>query len=238
MSRVVQLKGKKGSLKWIQSAINQPAPRSIDNAILPFLKNASEISWSSPLIADDFAEYRDESFLEKIGATDLARDLSRFGPNRGPQWDALAVSGGDILLVEAKAHIQEMLSSPTQAGLESRKTIQRALKETAQFMRAKPIAPWTDAFYQLANRLAHLYFLRKHNRKAWLVLVNFVGDSDMGGPASAAEWQAAYKVAWHVLGIPDQNPLQRYVMHIYPDVADMSGQLALKQAGGASNLSC
>ena len=90
-------------------------------------------------------------------------------------------------------------------------------------MRAKPLAPWTDAFYQLANRLAHLYFLRKHKRKAWLVLVNFVGDGEMQGPASAAEWRAAYKVAWHVLGIPDQNPLQRYIVHIYPDVADMSG---------------
>lgn len=159
MSRSVQVKGTRGSLKWIQTAINQPAPRLIDKAILQSLKNASEISWRSPLAADDFAEYRDGSFLEKIEATNLANELSRFWPNRGPQWDALAVSDvGDVLLVEAKAHIQEMLSSPTQAGLASRKKIASSLKETAQFMRAKPLAPWTDAFYQLANRLAHLYF--------------------------------------------------------------------------------
>jgi hypothetical protein len=220
MPRVVQISGKKGSLKWIQSAINHPAPRWIDDAILPSLKNASKITWRSPLTADDHAEYRDESFLEKIEAADLARDLSRFWPNRGPQWDALAVSDvGDILLVEAKAHIQEMLSSPTQAGPKSRKKIARALKETAQFMRAKPLAPWTDAFYQLANRFAHLYFLRKHKKKAWLILVNVVGDSEMGGPTSPAEWQAAYKVAWHALGIPNQSPLKKYIIHLYPDVA-------------------
>ena len=220
MPRVVQLKGTKGSLKWIQSAINHPTPRSIDHAILPFLKDASEITWRSPLIDDDHAEYRDESFLEKIEAANLAKDLSRFWPNRGPQWDALAMSDvGDILLVEAKAHIQEMLSSPTQAGPTSRKKIARALKETAQFMRAKPLTPWTEAFYQLANRIAHLYFLRKHKKKAWLILVNVVGDSEMGGPASPAEWETAYKVAWHVLGIPDQNPLQKYIVHLYPDVA-------------------
>jgi hypothetical protein len=65
--------------------------------------------------------------------------------------------------------------------------IEKALNEITSYVRAKPRAPWSGTFYQLANRLAHLYFLRKHGFKAWLVLVNFVGDDDMSGPKSEQE---------------------------------------------------
>lgn len=75
-------------------------------------------------------------------------------------------------------------------------------------------------FYQLTNRLAHLCFLKRHNVKARLVLVNFVGDNDMRGPSSEEEWEAAYKVVWHVLGMSHDNPLLRDVIHIYPRVSD------------------
>ena len=90
-------------------------------------------------------------------------------------------------------------------------------------MREMPLAPWTDAFYQLANRLAHLHFLRTQWGRLGSYWSISLVTATMEGPASAGEWQAAYKVAWHVLGIPDQNPLQKYILHIYPDVADLSG---------------
>jgi hypothetical protein len=219
VTRVVQRQGEKGSLKWVQRAINLDGVRRIDDAILPYLKKASKISWCSPLQSDDMAEYRDSKFLEKIGAASLVAELSQFWPSRGPQWDALGVSDvDDIILVEAKAHIQEMLSAPSLARPESLEIITRALNETSLFLKAKPLAPWTNTFYQLANRLAHLYFLRKYDKKAWLVLVSFVGDVQMNGPSSQAEWEVAYKIAWHILGIPYQNPLQKFIVHIYPDV--------------------
>jgi hypothetical protein len=123
------------------------------------------------------------------------------------------------LLVEAKAHIGELCSPATQASPSSRKTIERALKDTISYVRAKPNAPWSGAFYQLANRLAHLYFLRKHGLKAWLVLINFVGDDDMSGPRSEREWNAAYQVVWHVLGVPKQHKLAPFIIEIFPDVS-------------------
>ena len=107
----------------------------------------------------------------------LLANLSKFCPNRGPQWDALGRSDkGDIVLVEAKAHIDEICSSPSAARPASLKKINAALNMTKSYLGAKPRAKWTECFYQLSNRLAHLYFLRKHGVNAWLILVNLIGD--------------------------------------------------------------
>jgi hypothetical protein len=46
MGRVRQSVGKRGSLKWIQKAINQVPPRKLDELILPNLKGARSITWS------------------------------------------------------------------------------------------------------------------------------------------------------------------------------------------------
>jgi hypothetical protein len=224
MTQVPQPVGARGSLKWIQRAVNQTPPRDLDGLILPRLAGAVGLTWVSPLRSDDYAEYRDAYFLEQVGVGHLSPALSAFWPGRGPQWDALARSDAqDILLVEAKAHVDELCSSPTDASEESRKKIEAALADTAAYLGAKPRAPWSQLFYQLANRLAHLHFLRKNECKAWLVLVNFVGDDKMKGPASAAEWEVAYQVAWHVLGVGKRHPLSKYIIHIYPDVAAFPG---------------
>lgn len=80
------------------------------------------------------------------------------------------------------------------------------------------MALWADVFYQLANRLTMLWFLRKEGVDARLVLVNFIGDQDMGGPNTADGWRAAYAVAWRVLGLSTRNKLSRYIVHAYPRV--------------------
>jgi hypothetical protein len=222
VGRFPQKCGTDGSLKWIQLAVNQSPVRYLDSLILPNLKGATSISWRSPLSSDGFAEYRDGAFLEKVGAGDLAADLAKFWPRHGPQWDALGCSdAGDILLVEAKAHIGELCSPATAASEPSRAMIESALAETAAHLGAKPIAEWTNAFYQLANRIAHLYFLRKRGKSAWLILVNFTGDAAMNGPASRAEWEAAYKVALHVLGLNSRHALARFIVDVYPAVTDL-----------------
>ena len=173
MGRVKQSISKRGSLKWIQKAINQKPPRKLDDLILPKLNRAKRVTWSSPLSSDDYAEYTDGDFLCKVGEPNMRSELETFWPNGGPHWDALGRSDtGDIILVEAKAHIAELCSSPSEARLASRKIIQAALSETVSHLGAKPRAEWTEVFYQLTNRLAHPHFLRKHGLKAWLILLN------------------------------------------------------------------
>lgn len=221
--RVVQPPGARGSLKWIQRAVNG-RPSLLDALILPRLGGATVIEWLSPLVGDDFAEYRDAAFLQRLGLSELTPALDEFWPRRGPQWDALARSDrGDILLVEAKAHVRELCSPPTQASGASRARIEEAFAETwaALGLTPEPLAAWTDLFYQFANRLAHLHFLRQHGQPAWLVLVNFIGDEDMGGPATAAEWEAAHAVVRHVMGLPARHPLSPFVLHIHPHVGEL-----------------
>jgi hypothetical protein len=218
MSRTPQPAGKRGSLKWIQRCVNHHGG-VIDAPILERLDGAGSISWLSPLIADDFAEYRDADFLNLLGLSRLAPQLKEFWPNRGPQWDALGVSDkGDILLVEAKAHIGELHSPPSAAGEKSARIIGAALLETATAFGVAAQTKWGANFYQLANRLAHLHFLRKHGVPAWLVLVNFTGDDDMCGPLDAAGWDGAYEDAHRALGITRDMPMLRHVMHVCPDV--------------------
>jgi hypothetical protein len=218
MSRVEQPSGQRGSLKWIQQGVNLNSA-ALSALILPKLAGAKTINWRSPLAGYQYSEYRDGEFLVQIGADQLVSELERFWPSRGPQWDALAqCDDGSVLLVEAKAHIGELCTTPSQAGVESLEKIEAALDETASFIGAKPRAPWSSVFYQLANRIAHLHFLRKHGIKAWLVLVSFVGDTEMKGPFGQAEWEAAYQVVWHVLGIPKRHKLSAYIVEVFPDV--------------------
>ncbi|MCK5274406.1 MAG: hypothetical protein KAR37_07155 [Alphaproteobacteria bacterium] len=185
----------------------------------------SSIQWLSPLPGDGFAEYRDEAFLGRLDVDLPKRPLAEFWPRRGPVWDGLGRSErGDLLLVEAKAHIGEMVSPPSQAGDESRKRIEAALDEVRDYLRIKNDADWTDRFYQYTNRLAHLYLLRVVNQlPAWLVFVHFVNDGDMGGPATREKWEGAIKVMRAVLGLRERHRLSKYVIDLFPDVRTLAG---------------
>lgn len=219
MTRVVQTPGTKGSLRWIQQAVNDRWD-ALDQPILAKLRGATRIEWRSPLEDDGFAEYRDGEFLDRIGLGNLRPALKEFWPERGPQWDALGVTDrGDVLLVEAKAHVAEMCSPGTAAGPESRERINHALVGCADGLGARPSrAAWTDHFYQLANRIAHLHFLRERDVPAYLVLVNFLNDPDMKGPTTPEAWEAAYEVAFHVMGLPKRHPMAQYMFEVFPDV--------------------
>jgi hypothetical protein len=221
MSRFPQGPGARGSLKWIQRLVNGNSAL-LDVAILPRLNGATAIRWVSPLASDDHAEYRDADFLKRLALPHLVPALRGFWPERGPQWDALGRSDkGDVLLVEAKAHIDELCSPGTGAGEASRARIEAALAGVADAHGITARASWADVFYQLANRLAHLHFLRSQGVAAWLVLVNVLGDDDMQGPATAAEWEAAYRVVLHVMGIGAGHRLLRHVIHVYPDAREL-----------------
>ncbi|HWA19403.1 MAG TPA: hypothetical protein VG757_10445 [Devosia sp.] len=215
--RVVQPEGSRGSLKWIQRAVND-RPSVIKAALVLGGLTAEGVEWLSPVRADAYAEYRDVAFLERIGSGHLASALADFWPRRGPQWDALARADDEILLVEAKAHVSEMLSPPTAASEKSRRQIERALAQTIEAFDARPLAAWTDVFYQLANRYAFLHLLNSRGVPARLALVNFVGDTEMSGPRSSAEWAAAYEVADHVMGLSRKHPYASRIHHVFVDV--------------------
>ena len=219
--RVVQPAGTRGSLKWIQRAVND-RPFVLQEALRASSLVHDEVRWLSPLATDDYAaEYRDTAFLELVSAGHLKLSLDTFWPRRGPQWDALGVVNSEVLLVEAKAHLQELCSPATAAGLPSLKVIESALSAASEAFRARPLAGWSSVFYQLANRFAFLHFLNSRGVPARLALVNFVGDDELRGPASAGEWRAAYEIVHHVMGIPARHPYSERVAEVFVDVNDL-----------------
>ena len=221
MGGVRQPVGTKGSLKWMQIAVND-RPDVLDEAIRQSSGIVSPITWQSPLRNDGYAEYRDAAFLEKIDCGHLKGALEEFWPQRGPQWDGLAMAGSTRLLVEAKSHIAEMRSRPSAAGEVSKARISKSLAETSDHLGATPSVPWGPHYYQLANRLAHLWFLQRNSVDAKLILLNFLDDTEQGGPGSGAEWDAAYKVAGHVLGLPAHHKLSGAVAHVSLSIRTLS----------------
>ncbi|MBK9081296.1 MAG: hypothetical protein IPL88_04050 [Rhizobiales bacterium] len=219
--RVVQPAGSRGSLRAIQRLAND-ARNPLDAHVSAARGRATQLAWLSPRADDDFAEYRDGAFLTLIGRPDLDAARKTFWPARGPQWDALARDeDGALYLVEAKAHVDEMLSPATAAGGASRAMIEAALARTAEALGAKPRAPWSQCFYQLANRLAWTLFLRGNGVDAKLLLVNVVGDAGMAGPSSPEAWNAAYRVAFHVMGLPKRHALSAHLIEAFPTMAEI-----------------
>lgn len=222
--RVVEKGKARGSLRWIRTAVNEH-PNLLSSRVRDALALPSDtkIVWTSPLTTDDYAEYRDEDFLEKLGVGALKEPLRRFWPNRGPQWDALAKIGRDgLLIVEAKANIPEVVSPGTGATGKRKDHIEHSLAATKRFLGVRSDIPWSGKLYQYANRLAHLYFLRTLSKKgAYLVFIYFCGADDVEGPKTVAEWHAALTIAKGVLGIPKRHRLSRYVGDVFIDVSEM-----------------
>lgn len=218
----------RGSQRWLQVAVNR-SPETLDESIARALDlpPGESIHWLSPLESDGFTEYRDRAFLDILGVDTPYRRLEDFWPRGGPVWDGLAqTSGGRCLLIEAKANIPEFDSSPTAASETSVVRIKEALDETRAFLRVRSEKDWTSCFYQYANRLAHLYFLRELNGiDAALVFVYFTGDTTVPGraPVTRAGREAVIGLATHHLGISTNNPwMRKYVADVFIDVADLS----------------
>lgn len=184
--------------------------RVADTASVEFTSRLQQVSnrpstwtptWKSPREVDDWAEYRDEGFLRVLGLEALEAELQRFWPRRGPQWDGLATVPGGVLLVEAKAHLAELKSS-CGAGEGSEAKIRATLDRTKRWAGAPLEADWMNGFYQYANRLAHLRFLRERGVDAHLVFLYFVGDADMPrSPSTESEWREALQPTYAHLGL-------------------------------------
>lgn len=222
MARFPQLKATKGSQKRIQILINEN--QDILNKQLKtslHMQNTEGIQWLSPLKSDDYAEYRDEAFLQKLGIKLESYSLRDFWPSRGPQWDALGKStSGKLFLIEAKSHIPELISTFKGKNQASIDKIQSSLKKTKERFGSKTDFDWSKTFYQYANRLAHVYLLRKNKLDAWLIDVYFLNDSEMNGPETVDEWKGAIRLLHRCLGIREYL-LQKFMAEIFVDVANL-----------------
>jgi hypothetical protein len=95
------------------------------------------------------------------------------------------------------------MSSTCTAGATSLRTINTSLESSKLAFDAKQGSDWINGYYQYANRLAHLHFLQKHGVDARLVFLYFMGDGEMNGPRSEAEWRPYIDAAHAHLGISE-----------------------------------
>ena len=212
----------RGSQRELQDYINEHE-RVIHCAVLEALpvryrELGASITWISPLVQDNYVEYRDDDFLRSVGLGEFASELAGFWPTGGPCWDALGIVSDfnkrfkpNIVLVEAKSHLSEIYGSGCQAGVRSRKLIEKSLANAKEWCGAKIDADWTGPLYQSANRLAHLYFIRERLKNfAWLVNLCFTGDPI--GPADQLAWEAELKAVKSSLGINSALP---FVINVF-----------------------
>lgn len=179
MTKVKQKSNGRGSLKCIQDLVNEN-PELINSIIINHFSDLTteNIEWLSPLKSDGFAEYKDYSFLNLVGANSGNVELKNFWPKGGPQWDALArTNTGKIILVEAKANIPELKSTGTRAKELSKNLIQKSLSEVKKYLEITNDIDWSNSYYQYTNRIAHLFYLREKCKiPAYLINIYFLND--------------------------------------------------------------
>jgi hypothetical protein len=201
-------------------------------SLLSFIGSKSEIDWKSPLKKPEklekkeFYEYRDD-FLEvfylddEVNLSKAKEKLREFWPKNGPKWDGLAVVNGingqkGLLLVEAKAHIDETESDLKATSKESIDKIKNAITVTQACYGIK-LTDWTKHYYQLGNRIAFLYFMNEVlNIPTWFVLINFTeGDYKTTG---IEKWLDHYHRIYVAMGIKHNNyKLLSNMIQIFPN---------------------
>ena len=209
---------------WLRVAVNEHTDQlnSLVERAFGWYTN-DPITWLSPLASDDYAEYYDESFLKLLGISDLKVPLGKFWPRSGPRWDALArTRSGRVLLVEAKAYIEEGVDYRSHAESASLRLIRKSLAAAKSGFRASANASWESPFYQYANRLAHLYFLNALNQqRAHLLFLHFADAPDVPEPCTVAQWEGADRLVKKCLGLPKENPFSSNVATVIWSVPAM-----------------
>lgn len=221
MSRTPRPETTSRSERWLRLLVDS-YPKLLNARVAESLESDDWLSstWLSPRASDQFAEYRDLSFLKLVGCEHLHCRLLEFWPNKGPRWDALAVTAtGAVLLVEAKAHIDEISAQTMTSAnsLKSRDLITKSLRRAQKVFSKSNKVDWgTTPLFQMANRLAHLMFLHENHVKAGLVFISFTNAPDVPIPASELEYRGAHQLASNLLRL-DQTKT-RNVCHICIDI--------------------
>ncbi len=211
----------RGSQKWIQTLVNGSSEQ-LDRAIAGRLTIPANqpIEWLSPLRVAGYAEYRDTAFLECLGLSRHASTLREFWPLSGPRWDALGRAGNTYFLVEAKANIPELISDCHASAPQSREMIAAAVRRTQQWLGARPRIDWLTSFYQYANRLAHLYFMREIAKEDAYMVFLYILNDPTHIPTSRVEWRGALELQKLLLGLGGR-PYRDYVLSVFLDAADI-----------------
>lgn len=151
----------------------------------------------------DFNGPEDKELLNFDFIKDLKKEWRNYWAcgkgQTGLNWDAVGIaSNGTIILVEAKANLDELLKTSPAGGckesLDNNNKVISNILSKHRIMRT--VDDWGVKCYQLANRLVALDFLLSKGYKAELVYVLFENGFEYNCPenksVSAKEWIEAF----------------------------------------------
>lgn len=221
MSRKTYTEETHGSQKDLQILANQHQD-ILNHELSKILNKTIKLEWLSPLKDDDYAEYVDQDFINRLDINSrIIKPLNDFWPNGGANWDGLAKDNETFFLIEAKAHISEqMIESTGATSIESINLIKKSLEETKAFLDVKSDVSWCkENYYQYANRIAHLYYLREINKiDAHLLFIYFLNDKTVTGKSETKEdWKQAINDVYKKLELEKNNKLSDFIHNIFID---------------------
>jgi hypothetical protein len=175
--------------------------------------------------------------LDFIHDAEVIRLWKAFWPQTGnaQNWDAVGkIEFGnheEWLLVEAKAHLYEVVSHCGAKSENSLDQIKLALEKTMRDFCDPPIKVenWLSPYYQYANRLAVLFFLMREVQPvipARLLFIYFTGDQrkDEVCPKGKEEWQIVIEEMEERLGVNPVKELTQRVHHLFLPVNPENNQ--------------
>lgn len=181
---------------------------------LDFPQNGRRVSGDGEFVGID-------CFKELDHFDSIKKAWMRFWPQRGSSmnWDAVLTIGDTWCFVEAKAHEEESFQPCTATSEVSKEKIREAFSLTANWLDATPDGNWIDSnCYQLANRLAFMYFCKKIGIKAKLIYIGFV-NGYKGIPdevQSSEDWYAIWDNELKTLGL-EHAMVDDYIAFVHPD---------------------
>jgi hypothetical protein len=208
-------RGKKGSKFWIQTLLNLDKGKIISSEIQRLDSSIGDITWLSPLKKDLYRELKSNDILEKV-SDDLQRlsIVPLFWPDQGPWWDGVGIvnESKTIILVEAKAHVEETITKCRAKDPDSIVLIKQSLRDAHEIIISDYAYGtgdshnydeeiWFNKYYQLGNRLAFMAHLKKQGFNVKLVLLNILDDPTYIA-TSKDKWEQHYnEVFQSMLGI-------------------------------------
>lgn len=214
------------SRHWLRILVNDH-PLMLNRRIAEALgrRTPFDIDWRSPLAAEDFAEYRDQKALERLGCVTPKEAWGDCWPARGPAWDALGRCDetGELFFVDGKARIDELRAGPASARGEARERIAPSLARARKALGSpRRGLDWDGPLLGLATRLTQLHFLRELNgQDAYLVNIYFVNDPSMNSPRNEAQWRGAIELAEALLGLKAKHKLRGHIAEVFYDVGNL-----------------
>ena len=193
----------------------------LDSTIKKELREEGEIRWldfpyDSTKKSGD-SEYVGIEFLKnETNYQSIKAEWEKIWPsvNNAQNWDAIAKIGTRWLLIEAKAHKNEIISD-CKASKSSKEIIIASMQQVQLDKGIKTQNDWLIKYYQKANRLLFLHFLEKININTTLLYIYFTNGYLDKGIKSKAEWKAIIEDEDYYLGIANNKWVEEKVKNVF-----------------------